>query len=417
MSAARRRPRRWAVLLSITTGSLLLAAPPAPGQQGVSLEQPEQRQADPLPRALPPSRRVPVLAELDEDGMRNPPVADLQLRAGATPEEPFPGAMALPRKGGPNYDVFALPGAGEHVAVVSPDDVNVQDGQGRWVRAADRLEAVGEDWEGDLSPVRVRLPRRLGTSGVSLTLSEGTIETAPVGLVDDATGARQGDRIVYENAEPATDFRYHLVPGGYAEEVVLKGPRAPGVFAFELRVSAGMTVAPADEGGGFEVSSGGEVVAEIPAPVAYDSSPGIADSVPEAVLTRVAPGTYLLEVRLDPAFLREAIYPVVLDPVTRTRTPTRDAYVKRTSPGTSFEGAQYLKVDDNDFYSFLRFDISDLQETQGGDDKLVYAGEVAVWVVSQGAPNTLVKARSEPRRVHRRLDSLSPALPSWASFR
>lgn len=100
MSAARRRPRGRAALVAITTGAMLLPAPPSSGQEGVSLEAPEQEPPDPFPQALPASRRVPVPAELDEDGMRNPPRADIRLRAGATPEEPVPGARALPRKGG-----------------------------------------------------------------------------------------------------------------------------------------------------------------------------------------------------------------------------------------------------------------------------------------------------------------------------
>ena len=384
----RGRPAVRTTLLAISTAASMLSGIPAAAQESVDLGLPPEREPDPVHAPLPGDHLRPPMAPLEEDGTRHPEQVRLGPDGASTPDRPLKGAERLPKEGGPNFDVFRTASGGEHVAVVFPEDVNVRDPQGRWVRPADQIVASPDRWEADLAGASVEFPRVLGPAGVVLEIGGERTESLPSG-VEGVEGAREGDTVVYEDALPGVDLRYELLPGGYSEEVVLKGPRAGGRLSFEIQVTRGLWLQPI-EGGGFGIMKGtDEQIGDIPAPVAYESSPEVRDSVPAATLHEETPGLYLLDVTLDESFLKDATYPIVIDPVQKTRTPTRDAYVNRLSPGTSYEGSQFLKVGSNDYYSFVRFDITDLKKP----DRIVYGGHVAVWVYSQGAPNTSVFVR------------------------
>lgn len=378
-----RRIATQILAISVFVGLLVEIPSAAPA---VSVDVPDLAAPGEPPPPVSARDRVPIRAPVEENGVRNPDVVALTADSASSPQETVAGLEQDLSAGGPNVDVFATESGAEHYALVYAQDVNVQDSQGRWVKADTQLVEDAAGWRGELESASVGFPRTLGPDGVSFGIPQGTVVFSPAGETTQSPGARDGGTVTYRDVLPATDFLYFLTAHGYKENVVLKGPRAPGLLSFDVHAT-GLTLA-SGAGGQIDVLSGGKPVAVIPTPVAYESSAAVNDSVLTTTLTDKGGGQYRLNLFLDPAFLATATYPVTVDPGSTTLYPQRDTYANQNSPGSSYESSQYLKVGSS-YNTYIRFDVDNRIRAE----RLVYQADLSVWIYSQGNSSEVTRAK------------------------
>jgi RHS repeat-associated protein len=340
--------------------------------------------ADPLapPGALSPVAREPVLAVLDENGVRDPDSVPLTLDPKlGTPGQALDSLEPLPHDGGPNADVFGLgPNGGDHVAAVYTEDVNSEDVSGQWVDLPEL--AVGDaGWSATVAGVTVTFPSTLDASNpVSIAFPGGAFSAVPVGVAA-TKGELAKDAVTYADALPHTDLTYSLTLGGYVEQIVLKTRQAPSHLAYDI-VAPGMELAQ-DGTGGISVLADGVGVATIPPPFAYDASPAMASTVGGYGLSHSGANGWTLTLEPDPAFLERATYPVTIDPspVIDFGANQNDTYADSGSPSTDFSTSAVLAVGGSSptQHSFIKFDVSSLQQV----DRLVYAAQM--WLLRTSA--------------------------------
>ncbi len=366
-----RRYRRLACLVS--AGFLAVSGLPGhPAAAGISalgprVEVPQLAAPAPPPAPVPESDRQPIAAppSAPEVGIGNPdeilPTAPENLSA----ESPH-GLKLRPTLGGPNYDVFALPGAGTHAAVLHVEDVNVKDAAGSWVRPGTQLVSdAGGGWSAQLDGVGISFPgAQKPGSPVLIDVGGHQIGTSLVGA-QEANGHPAADGLIYEAVLPSTDAEVTLTPHGYKEDLLLRGPEAPTAFSYDIDAGS-LSLVPAEDGS-FAFSDKEEPVAFILPPVAYDSSAEVVSSDPKTVLTDLGEGRYRLDIHMDETFLAGATFPVTLDPGLTILLPQRDTYVNSSSPNSSYEANTRLDVQSSR-RTFIRFDVSGL--IAGG--RLVY---------------------------------------------
>ncbi len=332
----------------------------------------------PTPPPITGDQRIPVFVEPQLDGI---PADAPQVAPGvsdpADPESAVAGAAAVPLEGQASLDAFAdAPSQGTHVALVYPADVNDQGRQGYWHDIWLALTATTGGWSATLDGITVSFPSVLSEqTPITSDLADGSIAIAPVGV--EAAGTSDGTTVTYADALPGVDLIYRAVPGGYSEQVVFKSAAASTQLSYAIHTS-GLSLAR-NEGGGLDIYGvGGVWVGWLPTPVAYDSSPEPAGSVPATTFTDLGGGSYSLDIALDPTFMASATYPVALDPQV-DRNPSRDGYTNSANPDTSYEGSSYLKVGSG-IRSFLRFDIDSLQN----DGRLVYDATMFLYPTAAG---------------------------------
>ncbi|MBI4261499.1 MAG: hypothetical protein HY658_13145, partial [Actinobacteria bacterium] len=261
----------------------------------------EKRPPGPPPRELTASERVPPLAEMSEDGLRDPeeytPPAP---PAGADPSEVLRGRTLAPERGGPTFDAYVGPEGQEHFAALYPMVVNYQDSEGNWRKIADSLAPHPEGgWTNAGGAFTVRFPEEMAPgAAVTFQIPEGSLTTQPVapGALGRVRGSVQGGTLAYRGVLPGVDLEYSLHSAGFKETVVLTSHPGPSTLAYDIQAQ-GLSLEKSPTGE-IRVLSAGQVVGFIPTPVAYDSSPTIDESVPATTLTDLGGGHYVLEVHL-----------------------------------------------------------------------------------------------------------------------
>jgi RHS repeat-associated protein len=345
--------------VSLATAPLTLASPPPP---------------------VTASDRVPVLAPQDENGIWPKDV----VQAAPTPPNPKTPTQAIagdtlaPALGGANTDVYDQgPGVGTHVALVYPADVNYQTANGNWRDLSLALTPTADGWTNSNEGTTLSIPSTLSpTTPVQEALSQGNFTIAPVGV--KVPGELSGGNVIYSDALPSIDLTYAAEPAGYHEEVVFNSAPALPTLEYQIQTT-GLSLATNDAGGIDIFTPDGTVIGQIPSPLAYDASPQLNGSVGQITLTDQGSGAYDLQIALDPTFMATATYPVTLDPGSTNAPTSRDTYIDNANPNTSYEGSDYLKVDQGQ-KSYVQFDLSSVARS----DRLVYDAIAYLWPTSAG---------------------------------
>jgi hypothetical protein len=146
------------------------------------------------------------------------------------------------------------------------------------------------------------------------------------------------------------DVTVTAVAYGFDTRVVLEAePEQPPVYRFPIATD-GVTLGPVPGGGYAARDANGREVFVIPPLVMWDSSPGSdpdvgPDRVPVDNSLEVIDGQLTLELRPSPQFLRQATYPVQVDPVVLASiSRTKDTYVRESNPTTAYGTDVNLRV-------------------------------------------------------------------------
>lgn len=223
------------------------------------------------PQPLSDEARVPPLALLDEDGQRDPDETPLTLLESSAPDDLAADVVDLPTDGAPEADLFAIGSTDAHAATVYPDQVNLEKQNGVWERIGLVADAAG-GWSGTFATGSLVFPERLtAETPVTVSFPEGTVSSAPTDAVDAKPGSVTEDTVTYVDALPSTDFVYLLAPQGYKELILLKDKAAAGTVSYSITApDFDLRLEPTGE---VSFLSQGVVVAVVPQPAVWDSSP------------------------------------------------------------------------------------------------------------------------------------------------
>jgi len=315
----RRRAASALVVLIVAFAGLPWPPSAVGAPVGATGKEPRSSAAPDPPAAIPGDERLPVPAFPDENWIVDPPEVGVDIPEDVPPDQFADALDLLPGKGGPNLDVFAAPnnpGAG-HVALLYGDDVNAQNADGKWKRInADLVpEATGGGWTVDLPDATLRFPGSLSSADpVRFILpGTGTLTMAPVGI-GTVPGSADGFTVTYADALPSTDLTYSTGLHGFSEFVILKDPGAPASVSFDVDAPGfELRLEPTGE---IAIVRGPTVVAIMPTPVAWDSSPQPVSASGSYQLQASGGNGYVVTMLVDPAFLAAATYPVTIDPGT-----------------------------------------------------------------------------------------------------
>lgn len=329
------------------------------------------------PGPLPDSAREPVLAIVDENGVRDPDEVPITLADAATPAEALKDLDPLLEDGSSNVDVFAVgPYNADHVAAVYTEDVNFSTADGEWKDLPD-LAPDDYGWSASVQGVTVRFPAALtSATPVMIEFPGGGFSAVPQGA--DAAAPKGGlakGTVTYADALPDVDLLYSFDLGGYVEQIVLKSDKASAEISYDI--SAPGLVLRAEPDGSVGVLSGDQVFATIPAPVAFDSSEKFASSVGALGVKDSGGGRFALSLSIDAGFLASAVYPVTIDPTTVTSlyANPNDTYVDTGDASDHSTGVSLLVADGTPTrYAFIKFDVSSIE----APDRLVYTAGMAL---------------------------------------
>src|SRR6266511_385847 len=241
-----RRRRRLLHLLSVCALSMAVVAAGLPGQpwtpspafadDGVELAP-----AGPPPGPLSDANRVPVVADIEQNGVVAPEDSPPDPDHASTPEGNVSDNAPLPEEGSPSFDVYAAgtPGAG-HLALVYRGVVNEQTNDGSWVPIDPVVTTDETGWAVEAPRYSAHLPSALGPgTPISFTNSRGTLSSAPQGIDPAApvNGTYDGTSVTYAQALPGIDLRYTPTPQGLKEDAVLASMESGSSFSYDLATS------------------------------------------------------------------------------------------------------------------------------------------------------------------------------------
>jgi RHS repeat-associated protein len=208
-----------------------------------------------------------------------------------------------------------------------------------------------------------------GKGKISLSLAPG----AKVGRAGSKP-VTHGDRADVAGLMPGVDLRVLAGADGFRLFLTLASKPASSSFTFLLD-AGGMTPTLGSDGVISFADKSGAVVATMPQPFAVDSTPN--DGAGGALFSNCVSYTlaksgskYLLTVKVDPAWLATAVYPVYVDPSVSTGV-SGDTFIAPDSRYTNFNTyarpdspyyhEMYLGTDPNDatnvFYDLLAFPL------------------------------------------------------------
>ncbi|MBI4261392.1 MAG: DNRLRE domain-containing protein, partial [Actinobacteria bacterium] len=349
----------------------------------VAAQEPAPEETGPAAEGSPPSEptpltdadRIPVPAPTDLNGVLDPPLGTPEFGDALTPEGIFSDEFLVPEEGEASMDVYAPgPDVGAHLAVVSADLFNVLAPDGKWEDAA--LVADGTGWSLQAGAFTAQLPASLGPdSPVTFEVAGHVVGAVPVG-VKGAPGTVEGTTVRYEGALPGADLVYEITATGVKEEVVLDGTATPALAWTVTAPGLDLILTPEGE---VSVELGKLQVATIPAPVIYDSAVPPAEAKGTYTLAPSADGSYLLSLVIDPGFLAQATYPVVVDPGLTQPGPSIDTYVDSNQPSQGHSGSTTLITGPKTTKrTFIKFPTS---WQQAG--RLVYSAEIWLKNITQ----------------------------------
>lgn len=259
------------------------------------------------------------------------PVAADRLAAAPTANDP---KREVESRRTARSETFAL-GDGSLRTRVFDHDVNFRDSAGRWQPIDNRLEAVGPDrYRTRANSTVLTVPRELSSEPVRVESGKDRVTFQLVGAARSA-GEVSGGQAAFRDVYPGVDVSYAVAGSVVKESLVLRGPSAKRSFIYDLRASAGLTVAEAADGGLVVKDGKGGVVFELAAPFAFDSArprSSLSTRMRYAVAGRGA-GRWEVSTALDDDWVRDAgvRWPVTVDPTVRAQGPSQDCTITNYS--------------------------------------------------------------------------------------
>jgi RHS repeat-associated protein len=302
----------------------------------------------------------------------------LAANTSATDEGPSrqEAPVEIPSKRTETSDTFRLP-SGAFETQISETPINYENGKGEWKPIDESLEAQadGSGFTNGANGFDLSLPERLGEAPVRLSSGDEWVSAKLLGAPSEA-GEAQGSEADYEAANPSTEFELTSLPNGLKEDIELADPSAPQTYSFELGASQGLTPTLRKDGSIAFEDPKGEIFAEIPKPVMYDSTPE-APQISEDIryeLGEESGGAWKLTVVPSGEWLEQEdlTWPIHLDPSITDESPERDCEIGGTAGAKGWhlcgsEGqkelfARYKHVGSSDEWTrtLLKFDLSGL---------------------------------------------------------
>ena len=240
---------------------------------------------------------------------------------------------------------------GSYTASVSSGPINYQPtAGGAWSPIDLTLSAISGG-KGRVRASKTQVPIEVGapddTAGfVSANTGHGTISLS---LAPGATPGKTGSKPVVGSGRasvsgllPGVDLSVVPSTDGFGLFLVLASDPTDPTFTFTLN-SPGLTPKLETDGSLSFVDKSGTIVATMPQPYAYDSTPNAelgGGRVSRDVSYSLASsgGKNLLTVQVNPAWLATAIYPVSVDPSVTVSgaSATSDTFVDKAYPGDNF---------------------------------------------------------------------------------
>jgi RHS repeat-associated protein len=232
--------------------------------------------------------------------------------SGATEAEP----VEQPGKRTATSETFELPD-GSREARIYQAPVNYRDDEGKWQPIEEGLEREGGAFVNGDNSFDLRLPSRMGTAPLRVSIGENWISERLMAAASDP-GELAGEAATYEAANPGTTFEFSTLGTGLEQKITLASAAEPSSLHFELDTSAGLLPSKADDGSIEFRGSDGDVVAVLQPPVMYDSNPtrpAMSDAVSYQLASR-NDGTWELNLEADREWLTEPdrAWPVTIDP-------------------------------------------------------------------------------------------------------
>jgi YD repeat-containing protein len=239
---------------------------------------------------------------------------------------------------------------GSYTFEASTVPLNYRDEDGLWQPIDNTLVTSSRPdytWQNKANAVRTWLKDKPAHDMVAFEIEGESFTMGPIGA-ESTIGARQSDRASYRGLFRATDIEYVTMETGLKETLTLLSAAAPNVFRFNLNGPI-ESVTPVADGGLVLKRTGGKPVLIVEAPWAQEKPKGNV-VVPVSTQDRHAAisatkvmGGYELTLTVDPEWLKDANFPVIVDPSVKTIQPdqsqARETYVRSdgvlAAPGVS----------------------------------------------------------------------------------
>lgn len=198
---------------------------------------------------------------------------------------------------------------------------------GRWKPIDNSLQQSTDEgvaFENAANGYTLKLPAELGDRGVRVESDDQWVTFS----LDGAHGTPHvnGNYAVYSDALPALNLTYTAGNSSVREALVLQSSEAPSGFSFRLDTSSGLTPKEDDAGGISFVDSNGNVRLSFAPPSIQDSSGDAASRDEVSMRLKRKDGGYSVLVSVDRNYLKDATYPVTVDPTTNVNA-SEDCYI------------------------------------------------------------------------------------------
>ena len=280
---------------------------------------------------------------------------------------------------------YAL-GNGLYQAVIYPEDVHFRNSQGEWEDIDHTLKKEHNvlcDHSGELSVA-------VGSAGeVTLTKGSHTLSWQIIGAAAVEAQAdnrrpkfprhneqlRTENKIVYSDIFQDVDFICEIQPNRFKDTFVFKNANALRPVEFLIRTT-NVTLQQAADGTVFAMDAKG-VIFRLPAPCLIDAHGCAIPNSASAVLTPIGENTWHLLYKVDDKYVKNAEYPLRLDPLVETQQTKAAMSLYCTSsraPDTEYAATEYttlISANDSSYGKcrlYLRFhdrdDIEDGNQTE-----------------------------------------------------
>ncbi|MEU6541154.1 DNRLRE domain-containing protein [Streptomyces sp. NPDC047000] len=256
--------------------------------------------------------------------------------------------------------------------------VRVRDDDGNWEPIDTELSDTGDSLEPQAAAADITVSDGGDTHLVSVSADGKSFgmtwpDALPAPSVD-------GDTASYDVGD-GQKLTVTALPQGFSENVVLDSAPAYGSVSYRIPLALhGLTVSKAATGHLLLTDDDGDLVAEAPAPMMWDSSKDPASGESRHIaavdydIETAADGTQTLVLTPDASYFdQDLTYPVTVDP-TSTLAVTTDTWVATNYPDSQLSSAELksgtYNGGDTIARSYLKFDVSDFVGTDIIDTNL-----------------------------------------------
>lgn len=192
---------------------------------------------------------------------------------------------------------------------------------------SDAIQVTYDDYNIGFQPQDVLTENGESSADVGFIEAESEVPEEHIEAVDDC------ESVVYSDTfEDSTDIVITPTSTGVKEDIVLNEIPTVTEYSYKLTVDGVIPILRRDGNLYFVDLQKGMIVAAIPIPVMYDSTPESGTVDIPVTLEKTEENTYEYTLYPDTEFLKTAMYPVVIDPSVSTQTGgVYDTYVKSTT--------------------------------------------------------------------------------------